>query len=813
MLNDLRLAARTLSRSPRFTAIAVATLALGIGASTATFSVANGVLLRSLPYPDPDSLMRVESRFASGGIGPVSYPNVEDLRDQNRSFTELSAYSAWTTSAAASGAGFLVRWANVSPGFFSVLGVAPETGRAFTEDEERNGAPVAVVSFGYWESRLSGDRNLADRSIRVGDQVYEVIGVMPRGYDFPAGTELWVPRAPVAENRSANSWRVVGRLRDGVTQDRARQDLSAIARRLKQLHGDDTAMEDVAIQPVLEQIVGDVRPALLVLLSAAGILLIVACVNVANLLLARALSRDRESAVRLALGARPARLAGGFLAESLLLSLSGAALGVMVAIIGVPALLALEPGGLPRTDDISVDWTVLAFALGASAISAILIGLVPGIRAARRDVCESLADSHRTSYSSPASRRLRGTLVTAQFALTAVLLVGAGLLGRSLQNLFAADPGFRTNGAVVMTVTFPSPRNALPVGAEKRMADFLDRLLMGLQAIPGVEYAGGVNSFPLTGDGSNGTFVALERPDEISSFEEFSALASEPTRSGFAEFRVASADYFPAMEIPLLRGRLFDERDTADAPHVALVSTSLAAARWPDEDPLGKLIFFGNMDGDLRPFTVIGVVGDVQEFGIGVRPRQTFYADFRQRPRTAFSFSLAIRGQFDFATLTATARRVARGLDPEIPVEFRTLRDVVSSSLADRQFLILLIGLFGGVALLVATTGVYAVVIYAASQRRPEVGVRLALGAQARDIVRLFVRQGILFAATGITAGLAVAYLSNRVLSSFLYEVSTSDLSTYAFVAVALLVVATMASWIPARRASLVDPVESLRHD
>lgn len=813
MLNDLRLAIRGLSRKPGFAAIAVVTLALGIGASTSIFTVVNGVLLRSLPYPDPDSLMQVETKFSSGFKGAVSYPNFEDLREQNRSFAELSAYAAWTTTATSGGEGFLVPWANVSPGFFTVLGVAPDIGRTFSSDEERAGTPVAVVSYGYWQSHLEGEVDLADQAVRVGDQVYSVIGVMPRSYDFPVGADLWVPRSPASESRTAHNWRVVGRLSEAVSQAQAQQDLSAIARRLKAQYGDDTAMEDAAIQPVLEQIVGDVRPALFVLLGAAGVLLLVACVNVANLLLARALSRDRESALRLALGARPARLARGFLAESLVLGLMGAGLGVILAVVAVPALLALEPGGLPRIDDIGVDWTVLGFALGISVLTAFFIGLVPGVRAARRDMRESLADSHRVRSSSAASRRLRGTLVVAQIALTVVLLVGAGLLGRSLQKLLTVDPGFHTEGAVVMDITFPSSQNSLSEGAETRRVDFIGQLLTRLEGMPGVERVGGVNQFPLRGGGASGTFVTLDRPDEIATFEEFAVLANEPSRNGNADFRIASGGYFGAMGIPLIRGRLFDERDRPDAPHVAVISASLAEARWPGQDPLGQLVFFGNMDGDFRPFTVVGVVGDVQEYGIGIPPRPTFYADYRQRPRAAYSFSVAIQSRSEAAALMAPARRIAREIDPEIPVDFSTLRDVTSTSLADRQFVLLLMSLFGAVALVLAATGVYGVVVYIASQRTPEIGVRVALGAQARDVVQLFVTQGLLFSTAGVVIGLAAAFASTRVLARFLYEVNAADLETYAGVAIALLAVAAVASWIPAHRASLVDPVDALRHE
>jgi predicted permease len=694
VLNELRLALRGMSKSPGFAGVAILTLALGIGASTAIFSVVNGVLLRSLPYPNPDGLTQVETVNQYGRTVRVSYPDFEDLREQNQSFAELAAYANWPTSAAAAGQGFRVTRAIVSPGFFSVIGVSPTVGRVLSADEAQAGRQVAVVSYGFWQSRLAGTEDFAEQSVRVGDQTYSVVGVMPRGYEFPAGTELWVPREPVTEGRTAHNWSVVGRVRDGVSHARAQQDLSAIARRLKEQHGDDTNMTDAAVRPLLEQLVGNIRPALLVLLGAAGVLLLVACVNVANLLLARALSRDRESAVRLALGARPVRLARSFLAESLVLSLSGAALGVAVALAGVPALLALAPARLARVENVGVDWPVLAFALAASVLAAVFIGLVPAIRAARRDMGEALAGSHRIQGGSLASYRLRAGLVVTQIALTLVLLVGAGLLGRSFANLLAVDPGFRTDGALVMDVWLPDVPCSLErcgdSATETRNAGFIEQLIARLGAVPGVERVGGVNGVPLDGGGANGVFVMLQRPDEISSFEDYSRLSREPARTGNAEFRVASADYFGAIGIPLVRGRLFDQRDTRDAPHVAVISAALAETRWPGEDPLGELIQFGNMDGDFRPFTVVGVVGDVQEYGIGAQPRPTFYVDYRQRPRMASAFHVVIQGALDIAATAAATRRIAQALDPEVPTAFRTLRELVSGSLADRQFVLLL---------------------------------------------------------------------------------------------------------------------------
>ena len=811
MRQDLKYALRSLRRSPAFTAAAVLTLGLGIGANTAIFSVVNGVLLRALPYPKPDALMQVETVFQGGASGNLSYPDFEDLRGQNSSFADLAVYASWTASAAAAGQGYRMAMAVVSAGFFPILGVPPVAGRVFSGDDERAGQRVAVVSYGYWQSRLGGSTDFTDRVIRVADQAYAIIGVMPRSYDFPLGNELWVPREPATESRTAHNWHVVGRLRNGVSRARAQQDLTGIARRLKQQYGDDTDMTDAAVRPVLEQLVGSVRPALLVLLGAAGVLLLVACVNVVNLLRARALSRDREVALRLALGARPGRLARRFLAESLMLSLAGGALGVLLAMAGVPVLLAFEPGRLPRAQDIGVDWQVLVFALGVSVMAAVAIGLVPAVRAARRDASEALADSHRGQGGGVASHRVRGALVASQIALTIVLLVGVGLLGRSFFKLLTLDPGYRTRGALVMDVWLPSARDA---AGETRNGAFLERLIERLRAIPGIARVGGVNNFPLNSEFyPNGTFLILQRPDEVSSFEDFGRLARQPARIGNAEFRVASAGYFGAMGIPLIRGRLFDERDAPRAPHVAVISASLAQTRWPGEDPLGKLIQFGNMDGDLRPFTIVGVVGDVREQGIGAAVRPTFYAYYRQRPGAAWQFHIVIEGQADVGALATSARRIARELDPEVPTRFQALQEVVSASLANRRFILLLLGLFGGLALVLATTGVYGVIAYTASQRTPEIGVRMALGARGGDVVRMLVTQGARFAVAGIAVGLVTAFALTRFLAALLYGVSATDPLSFSATALVLLLAALVASWIPARRAARVDPMEALRRE
>jgi predicted permease len=824
LIDDFRLALRGMTRSPGYAAIAVVTLALGIGATTAIFSVVNGVFLRPLPYPDAERLMEPLTIFAGGSQGSFSYPDFEDLRDQNRTFEGLAAYTNRGASAAMGEQGFRVGWVRVSPGFLSLIGVPPALGRGFTADEEQAGAPVALVSYGYWQNRLAGRSDFASQSVRVNERTYGIVGVMPPGYDFPAGTDLWAPfqQPMAAQNRTARGYGIVGRLRDDVSVAAAQQDLSAVAKRLKQLHGDGANMVDATVRPVMEQLAGRVRAALTVLLGASGALLLIACVNVANLMLARALARDRESALRLALGAGPGRVALRFMVESLVLTIAGAGLGLALAIGGVAALLAQDTTRLPRMGEIGVDLRVLVFSLTVALLAALVVSVFPALRAARRDPRDALADSQRIQGGSAATRRLSAGLVMAQIALTVVLLVGAGLVGRSVLNLLDEDPGYRTDGALVMDIWLPAEveagaRTDLSAGDAYR-AGHLERLMSELRTIPGVERVGGVNHFPLTdpltpSPGSNGNYLLLDRPDQAVSPEGRARLFAEPSRVGNAQFRVASADYFGAMGIPLLRGRVFDARDTRNAPHVAVISASLAEARWPGEDPLGRLIDFTGMDGDLRPFTIIGIVGDIEELGIGAMPPQLFYADQRQRPRRANEFHVVIEGGGNVAALAAAAREVARELDPQIPVAFRTLREVVAAWMAQRQLVLVLLALFGVLALVLAATGVYGVLSYRVARRTREIGVRVALGARTPDVMRLLVREGAAFAVGGVAIGLAVAIASTRVVASWLYGVGATDPTTFAAVAVAMTGVALAASWVPAYRASRTDAMEALRHD
>ena len=809
---DLRFTLRSLRRSPGFFTVTVLTLALGIGATTAIFSVVNGVLLRGLPYPDADRIVRVYQVGESGARNQVSDPNFEDWKAQSRSFAALAQMSSGGT-VSVTGAAEPVRaqaaW--VSAEFFDALGVRPQVGREFASEELKvGGAPAVLVSHDFWQRYLGGDRNAVGRTVLNFDQrAYTVVGVMPRTVNYPTGVALWVPRELEERNphRTGHNWQAIGRLRDGVTLEQAQAEMSIISRRLKQQLGDETAMFDAALVPLQEQIAGHMRKPLLILLGASAVLLLIACANVVNLLLARMAARQGEFALRMALGAGRGRLTRQVLTESVVLSVCAGILGVILAAIGIRVLLALEPGNLPRLSEIELNLPVLGFAIAVAIITALAMGLLTALRGMRLALREIIAQSQRTSAGS--SHHIRNTLVVAQVAMTLVLLVGAGLLGRSFIRVLDVDPGFRTGGAVVLDLSMPA--DGTPESSARRVR-FYDELSTRLASLSGVEAVGGINTLPLGGDrSSNGTFIIMTGPDEQLSIEEFIALSRNPERTGDAEFRVASHGYFEAMGIPLLRGRVFDDRDAPEAPHVAVISASLARTRWPNEDPIGKTIQFGNMDGDMRPFTIVGIVGDVRESSLETRPNPTFYATYRQRPRPASDFNFVIAGSATSAAVTAAARQAVRELAPDVPPRFRTVEEVFSRSVADRRFMLLLLGVFGGVALLLAALGVYSVISYLVTQRRQELAIRVALGAQRVDVLGLVLRQGALLAAVGIVVGSLVALAMTRLISGMLFEVGATDPIAYAAVIALLGAVAVAASYVPALRASRVEPMNVLR--
>lgn len=818
---EWRFAARLLLRSPGFTVVAVLTLGLAIGACTTIYSLVYGVALQPLPYPSPDQLVQLRQVNRAGGRGPFSDPNFEDLRDRSRGFQAIAEYAGNTRSVVAGTLPLRAGVVAVSREFFDVFKTPPAVGRGFTVDELNEGAaPVAVISHGFWHQHFNAAVDVASLTVRVDGTPHTVVGVLPPTFAFPAGTDIWTPREQRARNpyRTGHNWPVVARLGADVTLGSARADATTVAQQLERELGDATFMTDVEIIPLHEEMVGRVRPILWVLLASVALLLIVACANLTNLMLVRVSGRGRELAVRSALGASLRALALPFVAESLLLALIGGALGVAITHTGIRALAAAETSSLPRLAEVRLSWPVLLFALGVTSLTALALGISSAWRARRPDIAESLKQAQRGQAGHASAGRVRNVLVVAQLAVSVVLLVGAGLLTRSLVLLLRQDPGFRTTGA--LTVDLSSPRLAArptPRGLElpdasslARQAQLHERLLESMKALPGVVEAGGINSFPMGRNYSNGLFLIV-RGDEEPSIAAFEKLRNDTTRTGEAHFRVASTGYFRAMGIPLVRGRLFEATDTINAPHAAVISESLASKRWPNEDPIGLRIQFGGMDGDLRIFTIVGIVGDIRELGFDSEPRPTFYADYRQRPLMTSDFTLVLQTSVDPASLVTRAREIITDAAPEVPPRFRTIDQVVTSSVAGRQFTLLLTSLFAGGALLLAVLGVYGVLSYAVAQRNQEFGVRMAIGARPADLGRMVLAEAGRLVAVGLVLGTIVALLVGRFLDSLLFGIRSTDPLTYVIVASVLGLSALIACQIPAIRASRVDPLRALR--
>ena len=821
LLTEARQAARRLSRTPGFTAVTVGTLALGIGATAAIFSVVRGVLLEPLPYPAGDRIVQLWQLNDDGGQVSWSEPNFQDITERSRSFAVTAAYQRPVFTVLQAGDAERVAGAAVSEGFFEAIGVRPVQGRLFAPDDFRQAAPVVVVSHGFWQSQLGGDPEVVGRTLRVGQQSLTVVGVLPPRQEFPAATRLWVPRmTPEEPSRTAHNWNAIARLHADVSPDAANREVASVAERLKEQLGDDTWMASAEVVPLHTQLVGGVRAALLILLAAAVLLLLIACANAANLLLARAAHRQRELAVRLALGAGRSGVLRQSLAESLILALVAGLAGVLLAFWAVEALLALEPGRLPRLDAVSVNWIVLAVSLGVAAAAAVGMGLLTTLRATRTDVGEVLAKGGRSGTAGLAAGRLRGALVAAQVALTLVLLVGAGLLSRSFLRLVALDPGYRTSGALTLDLaSLPAPDGPgddplFLAPPNPRAAGVLTELMDRLGSLPGAEAVGGINTFPLKGGGGDGQFLVLERPDEVQSMEDWARLSGIPGRTGYAEYRIATPGYFEAMAIPLLSGRSFDRTDVPGRAHAAVISESLAEAQWPGEDPLGKLIQFANMDGIAYPLTVVGVVGDVRDLSLEAEPRPTLYGNALQRTtRIAEGMHLVVTSSGPPARLVTEARSIVRELAPNSPVQLLTLDEIFSASLAQRRFSLVLLGAFGLSALLLAGLGIYGVVSYMVAQRSREMGIRIALGAERLAVLRLVVWEGLLLTLVGLLAGAVIAAVATRVLSAQLYGVEPLDPLTFIGVGLVLALATVAASYGPARRATRVDPMVALRQE
>ena len=813
LLQDIRYALRQLRKSPGFTAVAVITLALGIGATTAIFSVVYGVLLRPLPYSGADRIMAVSEVNSNGRPSRLADPNFDDFRDQSHSFQSIAKYAAETVSVSGASQPTRTTVATVTPEFLPVFGVEPIVGRDFTASDDKKGAaPVALVSYGYWRQYLGSAQDLSQSHLKINNAVYSVIGVLPSGFRFPNDVDVWLAADIDGENlsRTSHNYSGVGRLKDGVSVDQAREDISAIARRIYQASNEKTdyLLRDGTVVPLQDSITGTVRSPLLILLGAVGFLLLVACANVANLLLAQASVRERELSIRSALGAARGRLVRQFLTEAFLLSLIGGVLGVLAALWGVAGLVALAPEHLSRLDSVTVSVPVLLFAFLLSTAVAVGLGAFTAARATRGDLREGLVEGGRGQAGSQGSQRVGRAIVAAQIAITLVLVIGAGLLGRSLMKVLEVNPGFRVDKIVAMDVSLPwvdDPK------AKSAQGIFFSNLMDRLKQIPGVRSVGAASALPMEGGLPDGMFLLMTQNEAPKTMDGFGALVNQKERIGNADFCVATDGYFQVLGIPLIRGRMFDERDGANAPHVAVISESLAHDRWPHQDPIGHTIEFGNMDGDVRLLTIVGIVGDTHEYGLDEPPRPTVYVNLFQRPRAVMTVTML--SDADTRSVSSAARGILQDLNPEIPPRFRTLQQVYSASLGSRKFNVILIGFFGITALLLATAGVFGVMAYAVSRRTREFGVRVALGATSGDVLRMVLGQGMRTILIGVAIGIVGSFALTQTVSSLLFGVTATDPVTFGGVTLLLVAVALLACYIPARRATKVDPMMALRYE
>jgi putative ABC transport system permease protein len=811
---DFRYAARVLGKNPGATALMVFTLALAIGATTAIFSVVYGVLLRPLPYSGADRIMAVSEVNSKGRPSRLADPNFDDFHDQNHSFQSIAKYSAQTVSVSGATQPTRTTVAAVTPEFLTVFRIEPVVGRDFTStDNIRGAAAVALVSYGYWRQYLGSAQDLSQSHLKIDNTVFSVIGVLPSGFRFPHNVDVWFAADIEGENpsRTSHNYSCVGRLKDAVSVQQARQDISTIAQRIYQASSEKTdyLLRDGTVVPLKDSITGEVRSPLLILLAAVGFLLLVACANVANLLLAQASVRERELSIRSALGATRGRLVCQFLTEAFLLSLIGGVLGVLAAVWGVAGLVAMAPENLPRLDVVSVNLPVLLFSLLLTTAVAAGLGAFTAARVTRGDLRKGLVEGGRGQAGSKGSQRIGRAIVAAQIAITLALVIGAGLLGRSLMKVLEVNPGFRVDKVLALDVSLPWTTNPKTKSAQ---GIFFSSLIDRLRQIPGVRDVGAASALPMTEGGlPDGMFMLMTQNEVPKTFDGFGAFFNQKERIGNADFCVATDGYFRVLGIPLIRGRTFDERDGADAPHVAVISQSLAEDRWPGQDPIGHTIEFGNMDGDLRLLTIAGIVGDTHEYGLDKPPRPTVYVNMVQRPRSVMTVTML--SDADAGAISSAARGILQELDPEIPASFRTLQQVYSASLGSRQFNVMLIGFFGITALLLATAGVFGVMAYSVSLRTREFGVRVALGATSGDVLRMVLGQGMQTILIGVVVGIAGSFALTQTVSSLLFGVTPTDPVTFGGVTLLLIAAALLACYIPARRATKVDAMVALRYE
>ncbi|HJQ25186.1 MAG TPA: ABC transporter permease [Blastocatellia bacterium] len=806
---DMRYGWRMLRKRPGFTFVAVLTLALGIGANTAIFSVVQAVLLRPLPVREPERLVTFWLSAPAKGMTEINLPQglFAFCRDRAQTFEGMAAYDTGSATLTGGGEPERVSNANVTFDYFSVLGQGPLYGRAFTAQEDTPGNNhVAIISYELWQRRFGGDLAVLDKPLRLNNEPFVLIGIMPQGFGFPHPAErsdfphidLWVPLGLDAQNNSFWNYSVTGRLKPGVTVAEARSEIAALGdayARAQHLPQENNEGGGVVMMPLTERIVGAVRTPMLVLMAAVGFVLLIACANIANLLLARAGGRYREVAIRCCLGASHWRIVAQMLIESVLLALAGGAGGLLLAAWGVDGIKLLASANIPRLDQARLDVTVLLFALGAALLTGVLCGLAPALRATRVDLQEALKDSAR-STASRAGRRLNSTFVIAQIALSLVLLIGAGLLLESFHNLLAVDPGFRAEN--VLSGRLELPEDQYKTGAQVK--NFYAQLLERVERLPGVRAAGLCQVVPFSGGGDG---------------DEFTVEGQEPSPGDavpVAWYRNATPGYFAAMGIPILKGRAFAETDTETSPRVAIVDEKVARTYWPDQDPLGKRVRIGRAARGNPWLTVVGVVASVKNRHLDEDARYYLYLPFAQSYDR--ETSLVIRAAGDPESLIPAVRQQVAVLDKQLPLyEVETVEQAIARSVGAKRLTNLLLAGFAATALLLAVLGIYGVMSLNVSSRVNEFGIRMALGAQSGDVLRLALRQGLWLILLGVGIGLAAALALTRLMASLLYGVSPTDPATFTGTALLLAGVALAACFVPARRATKVDPMIALRYE
>jgi putative ABC transport system permease protein len=799
---DLRYAVRLLRRQPGFALVAVITLALGIGANTAVFTVINGVLLRPLPYADPDRLVTLLNGRNARLSPAFSPPNFVDVTTQSGAFAAAAGFEPSTTNVTGLGDPQRLEGAEVTPAFFQVLGVNAHLGRTFADADSAGDAAFVVLSDGLWRRLFGARADIVNQVVTLDGKPYTIVGVMPPEVAMPRGAEYWRPLAFTPKelsdpSRGAQYVFAIARLKPGIDLAQANAAMATVANRLSADFPRTNQGRAMTAVRLHDRLVSNIRPALRVLLGAVMLVLLIACVNVANLLLARAHGRIREVAVRAALGAGRRRLVQQFLAESLVLGLAGGVVGLVVAFWSARALVALGPSSVPRLTEVTIDWRVLAFTLGVALTTSVVFGLVPALASSGRRAARVITAAGRGSIGASGTA-MRKVLVTAEFALAVVLLAGAGLLLRSYERIIAVDPGFTADRVLTFNLALPAAKYGSTDAVTHFMADYLERL----RATPGVESTAAAFGLPLT-DGFNASSSFL-KPGEADS-----------ENSPSIGMRVVTPDYFRTMKIPIRRGRFLEPHDDASTPEVVVINEEAARRYWPDQDPIGQQLRLGvRLVSGVRSGqkTIVGVVGDVKFGALDAPAPPEVYLPHAQHPIS--DLTIVARTAGEPTSIVPSARAALAAMDRELPMaDILTMNDLVGRSIAERRFVMLLIGAFATLAVALAAIGIYGVLAFIVTQRVQEIGVRLAIGAAPGDVVRLFVREGVVLTALGLVFGLAGALAAAQALTSLLFGVNATDPSTFAAVAIALAAVAFVASYVPARRAARVDPMSALRTD